>query len=104
MTRVIVVFLLKKFYLHFSEQYVLKEPNHLCSDTAIIDNMNDCKASPESLKEGGYFGWAESTTAWPKGCYRTRLRSVLSSAIVYWNTHSSGSRNRYAQPICKKGK
>ena len=32
---------------------------------------------------------------WPKGCFKAGIMSVL------WNTHSYGSSNGNARPICK---
>jgi hypothetical protein len=97
------------YYLVFSEVYVLKAVNDLCSNTGIIDSLAECKAATRYLKtlgrrkgldrSGRITFRTESAASYPKGCY-TMGRNT---ANVFWNTHISGNAKHTARPICKEG-
>ena len=85
-------------------EHFLTEKNRTCleSNGTVVDNLNACKKAVNIVKKNeptAKFVAVEDLAQWPKGCY------LAYPSSVYFNNHSSGSNNEYAQQICNvKGK
>ena len=79
-----------------------KNGSCLESNGTAVDDLNACKKAVNIVKQNkptAKFFAVEDLAQWPKGCY------LAYPSSVYFNNHSSGSSNEYAQQICKvKGK
>ena len=74
-----------------------KNGSCLESNGAAVDDLNLCKKAVNIVKQNeptAKFVAAEDLAQCPKGCY------LAYSSSVYFNNHSSGSSNEYAQQIC----
>ena len=60
-------------------------------DDTAVDNLSTCKEAAEELKLN--FTRAENIGNYPKGCYV--------AGDVFFNQHSTGSRQSNARQICK---
>ena len=79
----------------------MKATNDVCSNTGIIDNLDECISAVGYLKKRGVhvvYDWFETEAEYPKGCYK-----YTSKPEAYWNNHISGNAHLNAQPICKEG-
>ena len=76
----------------------LSGKGELCSDNGHmgVDDMETCIAAAASLNKN--FKNAENVEKWPKGCY-----VIDDLNDVYFNQHSTGSRQERARQICKPG-
>lgn len=87
-----------------SERYALKSTNGVCSNSGMINSLDECKSGIKYLKTYGgvdiVFRKTESEATYPKGCYKYE---EYPGTRIYWNTHMSGHANRNARPICKEG-
>ena len=74
-------------------QYFLTATNELCAehDDIAVDNLSTCKEAAEEMKLK--FLRAENIGNYPKGCYL--------AGNVFFNQHSTGSRQSNARQICK---
>ena len=79
-------------------EYSLLSTDDLCSDKGMlsIGNMNECKDAMIRLSISGELS-EQSTSEFPKGCYQH------TNEKVYFNSHSTGSREENSEPICQKG-
>ena len=81
-------------------RYFLTATNELCAehDDIAVDNLSTCKEAAEELKLN--FLRAENIGNYPKGCYESKgLRRAAGN--VFFNQHSTGSRQSNARQICK---
>ena len=71
--------------------------NQLCShdQKQAIDSIEDCKAAANSF-HGKSFKDSRNKHMYPKGCY-----FLIDNGLIYFNTHSTGSKSDHAKPICK---
>ena len=79
-------------------EYSLLSTDNLCSEKEMlsIDNLNECKDAMIRLGISGEL-IEQSTSEFPKGCYQHINEKV------YFNSHSTGSREENSAPICQKG-
>ena len=80
---------------HVSLEYVMLPKNTTCSVkgmSSIIDK-HGCQNAIEAIKIASSIK-SEMDADYPKGCYQHK------NGKIYFNTHSTGSRNRAAAPLC----
>ena len=82
-------------------RYFLTATNELCAehDDIAVDNLSTCKEAAEELKLN--FLRAENIGSYPKGCYEAISLSKRLAGNVFFNQHSTGSRQSNARQICK---
>ena len=77
------------------------ESGSLCSDAKSrpVKDAESCRSAVpklQNLDQRASFEEEERTENWPAGCY-------LTTDGVYFNTHSTGGRNPFANHICRTG-
>jgi hypothetical protein len=89
--------LLLNFYVFILVPYFLKLGNELCTDTEVIETLEECKVAIRLLDLK--FAGTEMNEHFKKGCYLLKGQK-----LSYWNTPKSEKKSyRRGQPICKKG-
>ena len=80
--------------------YSLTPLNQECASNTIIENEDECKTATGQLNlpHWGTHSWS----TYPKGCFKDI--GTDKTTYTYWNPHSYGGANPYAQAICKEGK
>ena len=77
------------------------ESGSLCSDAKSrpVKDAESCRSAVpklQNLDQRANFEEEERTENWPAGCY-------LTTDGVYFNSHSTGGRNPFANHICRTG-
>ena len=62
-------------------------------DGKNISELSECKRAALRLEKE--FKSTETEAQYPKGCYMYRDK------YIYWNTHSTGGKNKRSRVICK---
>ena len=79
-------------------EYSLLSTDDLCSEKGMlsIGTMNECKDAMMRIGISGELS-KQSTSEFPKGCYQHINEKI------YFNSHSTGSREENSAPICQNG-
>ena len=82
--------------------YTLTQDNDLCSDSLehkSIETLEGCQHAVgfvrSIIKDSNIVVFEEEESEYPKGCYFQEFSSKM-----YFNTHSTGHRQRYSREVC----
>ena len=97
------IFEYARIYLFWflGETYFRSQRGELCSDDGYlaVNDIETCKAATLTLNSNSNYKFENAVNFdnLPKGCYLFQYQTV------YFNHHSTGSKNDRANQICKPG-
>ena len=74
-------------------EYVMLPKNTMCSVKGSMIDKYGCQTAIKAMKIARSVK-SEMDADYPKGCYQHK------NGKIYFNTHSTGSRNGAAAPLC----
>ena len=79
----------------------MTEDGKLCSEKGdfVVDDRKTCNEAANDLRYD-LQEW-DDMPDWPNGCFAAKVGSWPTFYKVFFNKHTSGSRNNKARQICK---